>query len=257
MEFLPRISQDTALFLDFDGTLTELAPRPDAVQIAPDLVATLAALATRLEGALAIVTGRPLHEIDAFLAPLRPSLAAEHGAVLRFPDGHGEAAPRPDLAAVVQAARALADAHPELLVEEKSAAMALHYRAAPQLGPLCLETLERVLAGRSGLQLLHGKRVIEVKPAGVDKGRAIAALMARSPFLGRRPLFVGDDVTDEAGFASVQAMGGDTVKVAEGATIAEHRCESPAQVRAWLRTAAGGDFPTAAGRGQQTLRNMR
>jgi trehalose 6-phosphate phosphatase len=242
MPALPRIAPDTALFLDFDGTLTELAPRPDAVRIAPDLVATLQTLRERLEGALAVVTGRQLHEIDGFLRPLSPALAAEHGALLRFPDGHQQAATALDLREVVDAARALVALHPALLVEEKSVAVALHYRAAPALGPLCLDTIERAVSAVPGLQVLHGKCVVEVKPAGVDKGRAIAALMARAPFSGRQPVFVGDDVTDEAGFSRVLEMGGIAIKVGDGATIATHRCESPASVRAWLRAAAQGDL---------------
>jgi trehalose 6-phosphate phosphatase len=251
---LPRITSTSALFLDFDGTLTELAPRPDLVRLTPELVSTLTALEAALGGALAVVSGRRVRDLDHFLAPFRPALAAEHGAQLRFADGREQRTEQPDLAGVIEAARRLAEAHPELLVEEKSSSVALHYRAAPWLGGLCFDTLEGAAKTRPGMQLLHGKFVLEVKPAGVDKGRAIAALMASEPFAGRRPVFAGDDVTDEAGFAWVQAAGGIAVKVGEGPTLALQVCDTPAQVREWLRSAVAelggqrGGGQRAAGR---------
>lgn len=234
MRKLPPIEPCLALFLDFDGTLTEIAPRPDAVRIDPKLVPALQRLTEWLGGALAVVTGRSLPDIDRFLAPLQPVLAAEHGAHLRYADGRQQSAAAPDLGSVEQAARRLAATHPQLLVERKPASVALHYRAAQHLGELCRDTLLDAIAGDARLQLLGGKQVVEVKQAGVDKGRAIGALMASAPFAGRRPLFVGDDATDEAGFDCVQRAGGLAVKVGEGETIANHRCGSPAEVRAWL-----------------------
>jgi trehalose 6-phosphate phosphatase len=237
MTTLPPIADRHALFLDFDGTLAELAPTPDSVRVAPELIPTLAALSATLDGALAVVSGRRIADLDHFLSPLRPALAAEHGAQLRFADGHEQRAEPPDLAEVLDAARRLAAVHEGLLVEQKSAAVALHYRAAPHLGELCHDTLDSAVAARPGLQLLHGKFVLEVKPAGIDKGSAIARLMASAPFAGRQPVFAGDDVTDEAGFAWVQAAGGVAIKVGEGPTLALHACESPAQVREWLQSA--------------------
>ena len=231
---LPTISDADALFLDFDGTLAELAPRPDAVRTATGLVDSLAALSTTLGGALAIVSGRPVDDLDRFLAPLRPALAAEHGAVLRLADGQLRCAQPPDLREVARAASALAAAHAGVVVERKTTSVALHYRAAPHDAQRCIDTLSTAIAGRPELELLHGKCVVEVRRAGVDKGRAIAELMAVAPFAGRRPIFAGDDVTDESGFAYVQRAGGVAIKVGDGDTQARHVCESPQALRAWL-----------------------
>ncbi|MCW8175058.1 trehalose-phosphatase [Verminephrobacter aporrectodeae] len=239
MQALPPLTPAQALFLDFDGTLAELAPRPDAVQVAPGLVATLAALHTRLDGALAMVTGRSEADIDHFLAPLRLALACEHGA--RYRHGLAQAArpaiALPDLAPVLHAAKALAAQHPELLLEHKSAGLALHYRQAPQLQSLCRDTLERAMQAIAGVELLQGKCVLEVKPRGVHKGRAIADFMAQPPFAGRTPVFAGDDATDEAGFAAAQALGGWGIKVGPGPSVAQHRCTTPAALRGWLSAA--------------------
>lgn len=235
---LPPIRESSALFLDFDGTLAELAPTPDAVRTAPGLVDSLAALCASLDGALAIVSGRPVADLDRFLAPLRPALAAEHGAVLRLPDGRIKCAQAPDLRKPVQAGSALARKHPELVLERKTTSVALHYRGAPQLAQSCIDAMAATVEHRPELELLHGKCLVEVRLAGVDKGRAIAALMANEPFRGRQPIFAGDDVTDEAGFAFVQAAGGVAIKVGDGATLARHACESPEALRGWLASAA-------------------
>lgn len=238
MQLLPLLTSAHALFLDFDGTLTEMAPRPEAVRIASGLVPTLSALHTQLGGALAIVTGRREIDIDTFLAPLRLPLATEHGAQYRL--GEGPARPSiqpPDLEPVLYAAQVLAAQHPGLLVEPKRASVALHYRQAPHLEALCHDTLARAMQGVDGVELLRGKCVFEVKPRGIHKGQAILDFMTQPPFAGRVPVFVGDDVTDEAGFAAVQALGGWGIKVGEGPTAAQHRCMTPAALRGWLSAA--------------------
>lgn len=240
MLLLPLLTTGHALFLDFDGTLTELAPRPEAVRVASGLVPTLAAVQAHLGGALAIVTGRPESDIDGFLAPLRLPLASEHGAQYRL---FGESLPAvspPDLTNVVHAAQALATRHPALLVEAKRSSVALHYRQAPHLEEHCLHAMERAVQGLDGVELLRGKCVLEIKPRGVHKGQAIIDFMTQPPFAGRMPVFVGDDVTDEAGFAAVQALGGWGIKVGEGPTMAQHRCMTPAALRGWLSAARTG-----------------
>ncbi|CAN7214558.1 MULTISPECIES: trehalose-phosphatase [unclassified Acidovorax] len=237
MQLLPILTTANALFLDFDGTLTELASRPEAVRIASGLVPTLSALHGHLGGALAIVTGRPEADIDVFLAPLHLPLASEHGAQYRLHDTSHPAVQPPDLAPVLQAAYDLASRHPGLLVEPKRASVALHYRLAPHMEARCLDTLERALQGMEGVELMRGKFVFEVKPRGVHKGQAIVDFMTQPPFAGRVPVFVGDDVTDESGFAAVQALGGWGIKVGEGPTMAQHRCMTPAALRGWLSSA--------------------
>lgn len=237
MQLLPILTTAHALFLDFDGTLTELAPRPEAVRVASGLVPTLYALQGQLGGALAIVTGRPEADIDGFLAPLRLPLASEHGAQYRLHGASHAAVAAPDLTVVMQAAHDLASRHAGLLVEPKHASIALHYRLAPHMEGRCLETLQQAMQGIEGVELLRGKFVFEVKPRGVHKGQAIMDFMTQPPFADRIPVFVGDDVTDEAGFAAVQALGGWGIKVGQGPTMAQHRCMTPAALRGWLSAA--------------------
>ncbi|MFZ1498633.1 MAG: trehalose-phosphatase [Giesbergeria sp.] len=236
MPLMPTLTHTHALFLDFDGTLTDIAAKPDAVRVPAGLAPTLAALHRLLGGALAIVTGRTEGDIDGFLAPLTLPLASEHGAQYRFDDGRQPAIEVPALQPVLQAARRLAAEHPALLVEVKRASVALHFRQAQHLESLCRETLLQAMAGLRGLELLSGKCVVEVKPAGIHKGQAIAAFMRESPFSGRIPVFAGDDVTDEAGFATAMALGGLAIKVGEGPSQAQFRCMTPAALRGWLST---------------------
>lgn len=244
---LPAIGVHSALFLDFDGTLAELAPQPEAVQLAAGLVPTLARLSTQLNGALAIVSGRTLADLDTFLAPLRLPAAAEHGAQRRVAGGHAVSLAAPDLQEVARRAAELMVHHPGLRVEVKSAAVALHYRHAPELEALCLQVMQEAAGSTPGVELLRGKFVFEVKPSGVSKGTAIESFMAEPPFAGRIPLFAGDDTTDEAGFSAVQFMGGEGIKVGEGVSLARFRCASPAALRQWLGDALGGTLGGALG----------
>lgn len=234
---LPLIGPQTALFLDFDGTLADLAPLPGAVQLTAELIPTLTQLAVRLKGALAIVSGRTLTDLDRFLEPLQLATAAEHGSQRRQANGQVISAAAPDLQEVVRRAAALAARHPGLHLEIKSAAVALHYRQAPDLETLVLRVMREAANSTPGAELLHGKCVFEIKPAGVSKGTAIEAFMGEMPFMGRLPLFAGDDVTDEAGFSVVQFLGGQGIKVGEGVTLARHRCAAPAVLRQWLQAA--------------------
>jgi trehalose 6-phosphate phosphatase len=235
----PKIATNTALFLDFDGTLVDIAPQHDLVVIPPGLVVVLAQLSASLSGALAIVSGRPLDELDAYLAPLKLPLAAEHGAVYRLANQPPMASTPPALQEIVRVASSLAAQHPGLRVEIKSHALALHYRHAPELEQLCLVAMAQAVERSQGIELLHGKCVLEAKPAGVSKGTAIQALMRQPPFRGRVALFAGDDTTDEAGFAAVQAMGGGSVKIGAGSSLAHFRCADPLTFRQWLASSAG------------------
>lgn len=227
-----------ALFLDFDGTLVDLAERPQDVSAPPALLATLATLRAALDGALAVVSGRPIEEIDRFLAPLELAVAGVHGAERRGADGRLTLAEVPALDAVVAAAEALREKHPALSIERKRGSVALHYRAAPQLVRECADAMRDAVAASSGLVLLPGKMVFEAKAANIGKGGAILALMDEPPFLGRTPVFIGDDVTDEAGFDAVQAAGGFGIKVGFEDSSAHHRLATPAAVRAALADAA-------------------
>ena len=244
---LPALDTQTALFLDFDGTLADLASEPEAVEVASGVIPALVRLSEQLNGALAIVSGRRLADLDRFLAPLRLPAAAEHGAQRRHADGRILSLATPDVQDVARRAAELAAHHDGLRVEIKSAAVALHYRHAPALESLCLQVMQQAADSTPGVELLRGKFVFEVKPASVSKGTAIRAFMTEPPFAGRRPVFAGDDTTDEDGFSAVQLLGGEGIKVGDGATQARHRCASPAALRQWLHTALGGPTEDTAG----------
>lgn len=234
MQKPPQLTPDAALFLDFDGTLVDLAETPEAIEVPKALVALLTDLHDLLGGAVAVVSGRQIDAIDRFLAPLRLPAAGEHGVQRRDAEGRMQEQRAPDLTLVLDAANELARVHEGLLVERKHAAIALHYRLAPQLEAVCRDAMERVIAGRPQLELLHGKFVFEVKPSGVNKGVAIDAFLREAPFAGRVPFFAGDDTTDETGFAIVQPRGGIAVKVGSGPTLALHRLDSTRAVFEWL-----------------------
>lgn len=226
----------TALYLDFDGTLVDIAPSPDAVVLREDVLADLSRLSDVTAGGVAIVTGRELDVIDAFLAPLKFPVAGVHGLIRRDADGEVRL---PEFDAVAMDAiearlRAVSAREPGLLVERKSCAVALHFRARPELENVCLAAVRDAAAAYAGLTLQHGKMVIEVRPGGHDKGTAIEAFAEEAPFAGRLALFAGDDVTDEAGFKAVNRMGGVTIKIGGGETQARYRAGDNGAFLDWL-----------------------
>lgn len=231
----PAIAPDSALFLDIDGCLLDFADDPAAVRAGPRLRAALDALAQRLHGALALVSGRSLAALDAIFAPAVYPAAGLHGLEWRG----GEAAPAaPGLRAVRDAAGDVLAVYPGAMVEDKGAAIALHWRAAPAAATAALEFAAQALAHLPGYRLEPGDHVVELRPAGADKGSAIRAFMGQPPFAGRRPVFAGDDLTDEAGFRAVNAMDGVSVLVgARAGSAARHRLADPAAVLAWLERA--------------------
>lgn len=232
-----------ALFLDFDGSLVDIAPAPEDVVVPSSLVTTLAELNRFLGGAVAVISGRPIEQIDQFLHPLRLPAAGVHGAEHRGVDGVITLSMTHPLEQVEEAATALAALHPRLRVENKRGSLALHYRQAPELEALCVETMQAAIARSPGLALLRGKMVVEAKPSGATKGSAIEAFMHEHPFKGRTPVFVGDDTTDEAGFGAVQRLGGLGVKVGDGPSVAWQRLESPAILRDQLQQAMAARAP--------------
>ena len=227
----------TALFLDFDGTLVDIAPTPSAVRLPPSLRDTLAGLSEATHGAVALVTGRGLADLDGLLDPLRLPGAGLHGAELRS-RAYAQVERRPVHGLSVDERAALARLqvrHGDVLVEDKGAAVALHYRGAPDAAPECLALAARLVeAAPAQRALQRGKMVAEVKLATGDKGEAVRRLLQQAPFAGRRPVFLGDDVTDEAGFAAVLALGGLAIRVGGGETRAPHGLADPAAVIAWL-----------------------
>ena len=246
MNFVDILYPSCALFLDFDGTLVDLAEQPEAVIVPSGLVDTLGALDKYLGGAIALISGRPIEQVDAFLHPLRLPVAGVHGAERRAGDGTITLMSTHPLELVEQAALALAAQHPQLRVENKRGSIALHYRQAPELEALCLQAMQGAVEESPGLTLLRGKMVVEAKPGGASKGHAIEAFLKESPFAGRMPVFVGDDFTDEVGFSTVQRMRGLGVKVGEGASVAWHRLESPASLRHELQAAVAAKAAKAS-----------
>lgn len=232
----PPLTRQHALFLDLDGTLIDFAPAPDEVVVPEGLAAMLGSVAEGLGGALAIVTGRPLADVDRLFAPWTPVGAGLHGLEMRWPGTRTILRdPTDALGAVRRGLQQRFEADPRIWVEDKTAAVALHFRRAPERGEECKAAMAELVQGSPELRLLHGHCVIEALPLEANKGRAILRLMDRAPFAGRIPSFVGDDVTDEDAFPAVDVLGGLSVKVGQGDTRAEHRLDGPHDVRRWLR----------------------
>ena len=227
-----------AYFFDLDGTLIEFAETPAAVRITEELRKLLEQLHERAQGAVALMTGRPITEIDRLFPHRVLPVAGQHGAERRNALGtwtsHGS---QFDLGPARQRlAQAIFD-KPGLLLEDKGLSLALHYRRNPGLAGFVHQTMEALLADLDGTYtLLQGKSVLELKPAGKDKGRALLEFMAEPPFAGRTPAFVGDDATDEYGFATVNELGGHSIKVGSGDTAARWRLDNVKAVEAWLRS---------------------
>jgi trehalose 6-phosphate phosphatase len=235
----PRL-EGAALFLDFDGTLVELADSPEAIRVPGDLQFLLGRLCEALGKRVAVISGRSIADLDRHLAGTGLAMSGSHGLELRFP-GRAEAtvAPPPGLESARQAMRRFAEADPGLLVEEKPASIALHYRLAPERADEAREFLGD-LARRTGLTVQPGKMVMELRPAGADKGDALRKMMTEPPFAGARPWFVGDDLTDEDAFAAAAELGGAGVLVGSAReTAAKWRLGGVAAVAAWLHGVAG------------------
>ena len=219
-----------AFLLDLDGTLLDIAPTPEAVAVPPGLAADLARLRDRVGGALAVVTGRPIAQIDALLPGVPHAVAGEHGGATRHAPGEAaHAVALPDIPpGWREAAARIAASHPGARVEDKRRGLVLHYRAAPEHGPSLHAALLALIEPAGGaFHLLGAKMAWEIRPAGADKGSAVRALMAHPPFAGRLPVFVGDDVTDEDGIAAALALGGVGLRVPDA-------FGEPAGVRAWI-----------------------
>jgi trehalose 6-phosphate phosphatase len=224
-----------AYFLDADGTLLDIMPRPEVVVVDETLRTLVAELAGAAHGAFAFVSGRTIEDIDRIFAPLIFPVSGLHGAEIRFPDGSRSSPPDDAMDGVRQPLADFMAAHPGLRLEDKGAALAIHFRQTPELAHEVSEVLG-ALAQQSGLAVQEGKMVAELKQAHHDKGNGIAALLARPPFAGRKPVFIGDDLTDESGFRFVNAQGGVSVRVGPAgiASDAHYRLPDPASVRAEL-----------------------
>lgn len=228
----PEIDRTCALFLDVDGTLVEIAETPDAVAVPPDLPPLLGHLKELLGGAVAIVSGRPIREIDRLLAPFVASSSGEHGAAIRFPDGSLEEM-RCDIAVPDEWKEILANQvakWPGVLLEIKPHGVTLHYRLAAKHDKDVWKLARSLVSDDDPrFRLIPARMAVEIGLKGTSKARAVRQLMTREPFRTRVPLFVGDDITDEAGMNAASAFGG------RGLRVGEVFGGKPAEVRAWLR----------------------
>ncbi len=239
-EDLPRLDWRThAVFLDVDGTLAPIVPRPDEAAISAETRDAVARLTEATGGALAVLSGRDLADLDRMLAPLRLPAGASHGVVRR--DGRGGI--RRDETAAARLAEAAGRmeefARPrDLLIERKAGAVTVHYRNKPEAGDAARALVDEIVAGSQGLRAIHGNMVSEVAVAEANKGRALDAFMAEPPFAGRTPFMAGDDTTDEDAFEAAQARGGLALKIGTGPSAARLRVPEIGVFLDWLHAAA-------------------
>ncbi len=239
----PASCFECAFFLDVDGTLLEIADTPSAVRMDLELLDLIGRLYRCSGGALALVSGRSISDLEELLGAGRMPLAGQHGLERRDAAGRLwiHAAPPAAKCSIKEALAPVLARHPGLLLEDKGLTLALHYRQAPHLAAYAHRLMAQLMRGAGGaLELQKGKRVIEIKPAGIDKGTAVAEYLTESPFRGRRPVFIGDDLNDERGFAEVNRMGGISIKVGPGRSCAAYRLPGVAAVRHWLHGALEG-----------------
>jgi trehalose 6-phosphate phosphatase len=238
-------SAEYALFIDIDGTLLDMAPKPDEAVVPAGLVGTLTRLERRFGGAVALVTGRRVADADRFFAPLRLVTSGVHGAEARTRPG-GEtallAAPVPP--GMLQAVHAIAEREPGILVEEKGAGVAVHYRNAPHMRPAIERDLGRIVGEWQDFAVRCGRKVLELVPRGHSKGTGLGSLMHLPAFSGRRPIMIGDDHGDEPAMRMAQCLGGFGLKVA-GEHFDRSRADfdSAAGVRSWLAALADRASP--------------
>lgn len=244
---LPEPQLNWALFLDIDGTLLDIAATPDAVTVPDGLPELLQQLIRAQGGAVALVSGRSIEAIDALFAPLTLPAAGQHGAEMRLPGAAIETAgAQPgNLGAVLPIIQAFSRDRPGLLVEYKGMTIAVHCRAAPEYQEELAGFLDNAIAEqRAWFEIIRGHLVFEIKPRSISKGSAVERFMGVAPFAGRIPFFLGDDRTDEDGFAAVHRLNGYGIRVGPvQPTQADWNLPNPSDVRAWLHSFTLSETP--------------
>jgi trehalose 6-phosphate phosphatase len=243
---LPSLNlHEIAVLLDVDGTILDIAPTPGEVAVPASLRTTLARLSRETGGALALVSGRPLGDLDRLFAPLRLPAVGGHGAELRVTaEGEAEAGGAGPLDGDLRDRLAgIAGNAPGVLIEDKGYALAVHYRLAPAQERAVKQAVAAIQADwpPDSMEVLPGKSVLEIKPAGFDKGAGIRALMRHQPFAGRRPVFIGDDTTDESAFAVLPEFGGIGLSVGREISGTSYCFATPTEVRGWLQRLSTGE----------------
>jgi trehalose 6-phosphate phosphatase len=232
-----RDAERYALFFDFDGTLADIAARPDEVRVSEYTRTTLQALSEALGGAVAIISGREIASVDGFLGPVQLAISGVHGLTRRDALGrvHASEIDSKGIADVEQRLVTFVAANPGLLLETKRGAVALHYRQRPELEAASHAAMRGAVNGKDSIKLRPGKMVIEALAHEGNKGAAIGSFLAEPPFRGRLPVFAGDDVTDEDGFALVNSLSGISIKVGAGETQARYRAKNTQELLSWLK----------------------
>jgi len=233
-----------ALFLDIDGTIIDIAPTPEAVVVPESLKLSLSRLREALGGALALISGRTLGAIDELFTPLKFTAAADHAAEIRIEPGGDVKHCGAPLTPVEKAAFApIAKLDPRLRIEDKVYTLAIHYRLVPELGDIVIAAVQETVAKlHENLRVLNGKAVVEVKRPGFNKGTGLREIMQHPPFAGRRPVFFGDDVTDEDALAMLSKFSGLGISVGQLLPGAARQVSSPAEVRRWLAELVAGEI---------------
>jgi trehalose 6-phosphate phosphatase len=236
---------ECAILLDIDGTLLDLAPTPREVWVPPGLAETLSRLRERTSGALALVSGRSLNDIDLIFAPERFPAVGGHGAEMRIStDSEAVATHAPPMDKELKGRlAAIAKLSPGILLEDKGYSLALHYRLAPHAEKAIYEAVSLIRADlpNAPIEVLPGKCVCEIKQSGFDKATGVRELMTHAPFRGRRPIFIGDDVTDESVFAMMPDLAGLAFSVGRRAQGVTGYFDEPRDVRAWLASLIDGE----------------
>jgi trehalose 6-phosphate phosphatase len=237
-----------AILLDIDGTILDIAPSPRQVWVPTGLRRTLSRLADLTGGAIALVSGRSINDIDLIFSPLQLPTIGVHGAEMRTSgDGDVQTRVAPLSRALKRKLAVVAELGPGILVEDKGYSLALHYRLAPEKGPAVMAQIAKICTGipEEAVEILPGKLVIDIKPAGINKGDAVCALMQHAPFAGRHPIFIGDDTTDLPVFGIIPKFGGQAYSVGGIVADVDGHFATPEAVRDWLSQIAAGDLSAA------------
>ncbi len=233
--------RQSAILLDIDGTILDIAPSPRQVWVPADLRGTLTRLVDRTGGAVALVSGRTINDIDLIFSPLQFAAVGVHGAEMRL---SGDADVQERIAPLSKGLKrrlaTVAELGPGILVEDKGYSLALHYRLAPEKGPAILEAIAKICASvpEERVEILPGKLIVDIKPAAINKGDAVRELMQHPPFAGRRPIFIGDDTTDLPVFGIIPRFGGQAYSVGGIAAEVDGHFDTPERVRDWLARVA-------------------